>query len=54
MPDRWPGSEKGVVGAATFEAVAEFLKVVDPIEVDEGCCHHQDVENLMRLKLWGR
>lgn len=48
------GSEEGVVGAAAFQAVAELLKVGDPIEVDKGCCHHQDVEDLMRLELQGR
>ena len=44
------GSEEGVVSTAPFQAVSELLKVGDPVEVDEGGCHHQDVEDLMRLE----
>lgn len=48
---RRDGSEERVISTAAFQAVAEFLQVGDPVEMDKGCRHHQDVENLMRLEL---
>ncbi|TKC37415.1 hypothetical protein EI555_010717 [Monodon monoceros] len=44
------GSVEGVVSKAPFQAISELLKVGDPVEMDEGGCHLQDVEDLMRLE----
>lgn len=44
-------SEKGVVSAASLQAVAELLQVGDAVEVDEGCRNHQDMEDLVGVEL---
>lgn len=44
-------SKQRVVGAPSLQTVTELLQVGHSVEVDEGCSHHQHVEDLMRLKL---
>jgi len=40
-------SEESVISAASLKAIAELLKVGHPIEMNEGCCHHQHMEYLV-------
>ena len=44
-------SEQGVVRAASLQAVAGLLEVGDSVEVDEGCGHDQDMEDLVGMEL---
>lgn len=39
------GADTGVITAATLQALAGFLKVGDPVEVEESCRRHHDTKN---------
>lgn len=47
-------SEQRVICASSLEAVSELLQVGNAIEMDERCCHDQNMKNLMRMELTER
>lgn len=51
VPGLWPPSQCVLFAAASADHETELLEVRDPVEVDERASHHEDVEQLMRVKL---